>query len=524
MNTYNNTNNDNDKKDNNKNHNSDNGCNDNGCKDNDCNENDNNRDILKKETNIDKNLVKEKKGIFEFDPFFYKSLLVIAIPIIIQNLISSMLNMIDSVMVGGLGKESLAAVGIANQIFFIFALVLFGTNASLSIFIAQYWGKKSVGDIKQTIGLGLIFSFVFSIVFMGAVFSVPEIFIGIFTTDKEVIKLGVDYIVIVALGYPLTAISMVYSVGLRSIEKANFPLVSSACSLIVNTVLNYVLIYGKFGMPMLGVKGAAIATVIARILECVLIMGLVYRKDLAVACRLKDILSLKRKFVFSIIRVAVPIIANESLWVLGTSAFAVVYGRMGTEEIAAFNILQTLDRISFVVTLGLGSACAVLIGKKIGEGRKDKAYIYGARSIIIAPIVGIVIGAILFATRNSVVSLYDVSLAVKEFARTIITLSACMMVVKSVNFTNLMGVLRAGGDADFVLALEAIPLWLISVPLAVYTGLFLHWPLPFVFLVAQAEEIIKGTIGLFRFFTKKWIHNLVSHQNDLSIEELAVMQ
>lgn len=486
-------------------------------------ENDN-RDNAIENISMDKNLSKDKNGIFEFDPFFYKSLIVIAIPIIIQNLIGSMLNMIDSVMVGGLGKESLAAVGIANQIFFIFALVLFGTNASLSIFISQYWGKKSVGDIKRTIGLGLIFSFFFSIVFMGAVFSVPEVFIGIFTTDKAVIRLGVDYIVIVALGYPLTAISMVYSVGLRSIEKASFPLVSSASSLVVNTVLNYALIYGKFGLPMLGVKGAAIATVIARILECLLIMGMVYRKDISVACRFKDILSLKRKFVFSIIRVAIPIIANESLWVLGTSAFAVVYGRMGTNEIAAFNILQTLDKISFVVTLGLGSACAVLIGKKIGEGQNDKAYIYGARSVIIAPIVGVVIGAILFLTRNTVLSLYDVSPVVKDLAGTIITLSACMMVVKSINFTNLMGVLRAGGDAHFVLVLEAIPLWFISVPLAIYTGLFLHWPLPYVFLVAQAEEIIKGTLGLFRFFTKKWIHNLVSHQNEFSIEELPVMQ
>lgn len=523
----------NDYNDNNSNDNSNNNNSNNNIyidKNNDNNGNDNNRDNVKDDISIeknlrkDKNLRKEKNGIFEFDPFFYKSLIAIAIPIIIQNLISSMLNMIDNVMVGGLGNESLAAVGIANQIFFIFALVLFGTNASLSIFIAQYWGKKSGRDIRQAIGLGLIFSFIFSILFMGAIFSVPEIFIGIFTTDKAVIKLGVDYIVIVAIGYPLTAISMVYSVGLRSIEKAAFPLVSSASSLVVNTVLNYVLIYGKFGFPMLGVKGAAIATVIARVLECVLIIGLVYRKDLAVACRLKDIFSLKRKFVFSIIRVAIPIIANESLWVLGTSAFAVVYGRMGTNEIAAFNILQTLDRISFVITLGLGSACAVLIGKKIGEGRNDKAYIYGARSIIIAPIVGVIIGVILFVTRNSVVSLYDVSPVVKEFARTIIILSACMMVVKSINFTNLMGVLRAGGDAHFVLVLEAIPLWFISVPLAIYTGLFLHWPLPYVFLVAQAEEIIKGTLGLFRFFTKKWIHNLVSHQNDLSIEELAVMQ
>lgn len=462
--------------------------------------------------------------IFKYDHVFYKSLIIIAIPIILQNLIGSCLNMVDSVMVGGLGKESLAAVGISNQIFFIFALVLYGINASLSVFIAQFWGKKADDEIKKAIGLGLIISFIFSIIFMITIYSIPGAVIGIFTTDKEVIRLGINYITIVSIGYPLTAISMVYSVGLRSIEKASFPLISSAVSLVVNSILNYILIYGKFGMPMLGVKGAAIATVIARILECFLIIGMVYNKNLVVSCRLKDIFSLKRKFVLSIIKVAIPIIANESLWVLGTSSFAVVFGRMGTNEIAAYNILQNLDKIAFVVILGLGSACAVLIGKKIGEGNKDKAYIYGARSILIAPIVGLLICIALLLVKEPVLSLYVVPSIVKDYAKSLILITAFMMIVKSINFTNLMGVLRAGGDANFVLALEAIPLWMISVPLTFFTGLYLHWPIPYVFLIAQSEEIIKGVIGIFRFITKKWINDLVNSQKMVSVEELPIMQ
>ncbi len=472
----------------------------------------------------DKDDDKKKSDIFELDIFFYKSLIVIAVPVILQNLVGSMLNMIDSVMVGGLGKESLAAVGISNQIFFIFALVLFGINASLSVFIAQFWGKKAFDDIKQAISLGIIFSFSFSIVFMTCIFLTPQTFIGIFTKDPAVIKLGVDYISIVAIGYPLTAISMVYSVGLRSIEKAVFPLVSSAISLIVNSVLNYLLIYGKLGFPMLGVKGSAIATVIARVLECTLIVGMVYRKNLAVSCRWKDFKNLNRKFVASILKVALPIITNESLWVLGTSAFAVVYGRMGTVEIASYNILQTLDKISFVVSLGLGSACAVLVGKQIGRGRKDIAYVYGARSNIIAPVVGILIGIIMIAVKAPILSLYDVSTAVKDYAGTLIIMSAAMFTIRSINFTNLIGVLRAGGDAHFVLALEAIPLWLISVPLAIYTGLYLHWPLPYVYLISQTEEIIKCIFGIFRFLSKKWIHNLIADKCEISIEEMVVMQ
>ncbi len=466
---------------------------------------------------------KEKLRILQFDPVFYKSLLVIAIPVILQNLVASMLNMVDSVMVGGLGKEPLAAVGIANQIFFIFAVVLFGINASLSIFISQFWGGKAYRQIKKTIGMGLIFSFLFSMAFTVMACLIPEMLIGIFTQDSEVIRLGSDYLRIVALGYPLTAISLVYSIGLRSIEKPVFPLASSVLSLLLNTILNYILIYGKFGFPMLGVEGAAIATVLARVLELALMLWMVYRWNLAVSCRIRDILNIKRHFIAPIVKVAIPIIANESLWVLGTSAFALVYGRMGTNQLASFNIIQTLDKLAFVAILGLGNACAVLVGKQIGEGRKDRAYIYGARSNLIAPIAGVFIGIMILCVKNPILSLYDVPPIVKEYAGTLMVLTALITTIRAINFTNLVGVLRAGGDAHFVLMLEAIPLWCISVPLAVYTGLFLHWPLPAVFLIAQSEEVIKCVAGLFRFFTKKWIHDLVSGRKEEYIEEISLV-
>jgi len=467
---------------------------------------------------------KENLGIFQYDKFFYKALLAIAIPVILQNLVGSMLNMVDSVMVGGLGKEPLAAVGIANQIFFIFALVLFGINASLSVFIAQFWGRKSMLEIKQAIGIGLIFSFMFSIVFMTLACWIPQTFIGIFTNDPVVIKLGADYLRIVAIGYPLTAISMVYSVGLRSIEKPVYPLISSVMSLLLNTILNYIFIYGKFGFPMLGVKGAAIATVIARILEVTLILTMVYRWNLAVSCKIKDVLRIERQFIMSIVKVAIPIISNESLWVLGTSAFAVVYGRMGTDELASYNIVQTLDKIAFVAILGLGNACAVLVGKQIGEGRKDKAYVYAARANVLAPFIGIAIGCIILLVKNPILSLYDVPEVVKDYAGILIGLTALITVIRSMNFTNLMGVLRAGGDANFVLALEALPLWLISVPLTVFCGLYLHLPLPLVFLISQSEEVIKCVLGYIRFFSKKWIRDIVPDKREVFIEELSVMQ
>jgi len=455
--------------------------------------------------------INNSEKIFGYDPPFYKQLAIIAIPIVVQNLVAAMLNMVDNVMVGGLGKESLAAVGIANQIFFIFVLVLFGINAGISVFIAQFWGRESYDDIKKATGMGLIFSFVFGISFMVLALLIPDKLISIFTTDKAVIELGVTYLKIVAFGYPLSAISMVYAVSMRATEKVNIPLISSVISLGLNTFLNYSLIYGNFGFPALGVSGAAIATVISRTLEIIIIVSIVYYKNMAVACKISDIKKITVKFVLSIFKISVPVLLNESLWVLGTSVFAVVYGRMGTDEIASFNIVQTLDRIAFVAVLGLGNACAVIVGKQIGAGRPDRAFTYAARSNFIAPFVGISIALLTIAVRYPVLSLYDVPIQVKDYASLMILISALSMPMRALNFTNLMGVMRAGGDAHFILALEAIPLWTVAVPLTIVGGLVAGFPIPLVYLLALSEELIKCILGIYRFLSKKWIRNLVVH-------------
>lgn len=446
--------------------------------------------------------------VFGVDPPFYKQLAIIAIPIILQNLVAAMLNMVDNVMVGGLGKESLAAVGLSNQIFFIFVLVLFGINAGISVFIAQFWGKGSLEDIKKATGIGLVFSLIFGISFMTMALLIPDRLISIFTTDRAVIELGVSYLKIVAYSYPLSSVSMVYAVSMRATEKVNIPLISAVTSLGLNTFLNYSLIYGNLGFPAMGVRGAAIATLISRITEIIIIVSIVYYNDMAVACRLKDIKNITLRFVLSIFKISVPVLLNESLWVLGTSVFAIVYGRMGTDEIASYNIVQTLDRIAFVAVLGLGNACAVMVGKQIGAGYPRRAFVFAARSNLLAPVAGILIAILTFAARYPVLGLYDVPVQVREYASLMILVSAFSMPLRAFNFTNLMGILRAGGDAHFVLALEAIPLWIVAVPLTIIGGLFAGFSIPVVYLLALSEEMIKCIFGIYRFLSKKWIKNL----------------
>ncbi|MHB8961580.1 MAG: MATE family efflux transporter [Saccharofermentanales bacterium] len=432
-----------------------------------------------------------------------------------QNLVGALLNMVDNVMVGGLGETAMAAVGIGNQIFFIFAVVLFGITSGLSVFIAQFWGSGRVDDIRRAISLGLILCTAFSLAFTVVTLAAPEMLMSVFTNDTAVIRLGADYLSVVAFGYPLSAISMVYSVGLRSTEKPVLPLAASVLSLMLNTVLNYLLIYGNFGFPDMGVRGAALATVIARIAEIIMIVFMVYRWRMVVDCYLKDFLHLRRKFVLSILRLALPVIANESLWVLGVSVFSAVYGRMGTPELAAYNVVSTLERLSFVLVLGLGNGCAVIVGKILGEGDNPKAYLYAKRSITLAPLTGIVIGILMIAVRNPIIAMYDIQEIVKSYAASLILISALVFPIKSFNFTNMIGVLRAGGDTRFMLAIDTIPLWLAAVPLSIVTGLYLKWPLPYVYLIIFGEELLKAALGLWRFFSRKWMNNLAAEHPHL---------
>lgn len=426
--------------------------------------------------------------------------------------------MVDNVMVGGLGETAMAAVGIANQIFFIFAVVLFGITSGLSVFIAQFWGSGRTDDVRRSISLGLVLCTAFSLTFTAITLAVPEMLISIFTNDVAVIRLGADYLSVVAFGYPLSAISMVYSVGLRSTEKPVLPLAASVLSLLLNTVLNYLLIYGKYGFPDMGVRGAALATVIARVAEISMIIFMVYRWRMVAACYLKDFLHLHKKFVLSIFRLALPVIANESLWVLGVSVFSAVYGRMGTPELAAYNVVSTLEKLSFVLVMGLGNGCAVIVGKLLGEGDNGKAYLYAKRSIILAPLTGILIGAFMIAVRFPIIALYDVQDIVKSYAASLILISALVFPIKSFNFTNMIGVLRAGGDTRFMLAIDTVPLWLVAVPLSIVTGLYLGWPLPYVYMIIFAEELLKAILGLFRFSSKKWMNNLaVEHAHSSEI-------
>ncbi|MBD3306517.1 MATE family efflux transporter, partial [candidate division KSB3 bacterium] len=309
------------------------------------------------------------------DRSFYSTLFKISIPITIQHLVMASLNLIDTIMIGQLGAVEVAAVGLANRFYFIFVLITFALGSGAAVFTAQFWGKRDIEHIGKPMAIALLFSFLVGLYFSLGALVVPEYIMAIFTTDRAVISTGKEYFQIVAFSYVLTAITVVFSLVLRSIERASLPMYVSVSAFMLNTFLNYCLILGELGFPALGVKGAAIATLIARIVEVVAIVSVSYARRYPLVTW-QDILEIPPGFIRQFFAKALPVVANEFFWVMGVTTFALVYGRMGTAEIAAVNIVSPVEQISVELFFGLANAAAVMVGNQIGAGREATALAY----------------------------------------------------------------------------------------------------------------------------------------------------
>ncbi|MGL4688413.1 MAG: MATE family efflux transporter, partial [Fusobacteriaceae bacterium] len=307
---------------------------------------------------------------------FYRTLVVITIPIVIQNLIASSINMLDTVMIGNVGQEELAAVGIANQYYFLFSLAIFGVAAGCGVFIAQLWGKKDIKNIKSTLGVGLISSVLITLIFVAFGIIYPREIMGIFSVDKKVIELGRDYLLIVSVSFILTAISFSYASALRSVRNSSLPMWASVGALIVNGVLNYVLIFGKLGFSPMGVRGAAIATLTARTVEVSILIYYIYGREHILKATAKELFNLSGTMVANIFKVATPIILNDICFGLSTVTYSAIYGRIGTEAIATIQICTTVFTLFLVLIYGLANSAVVVVGNEIGAGRSEQGKIY----------------------------------------------------------------------------------------------------------------------------------------------------
>lgn len=439
---------------------------------------------------------------------FIPKLIAIASPIILQNFFSSSLNFVDVFMVGQLGEKEVAAVGIGNQIFFLFLMFTFSIASGVSIFTAQYWGKKDIKNIHSTLGIGITFALAVSAFFTLAVILFPDTLIMIFNKDPKVIELGAQYIKIIALCFFVTSISSIYAFVLRSTEHVKFPMIASVTALLLNTFLNYLLIFGKFGFPELGVRGAAIATIIARGIEFGILLTFTYIRKYPIAAGLKDIFNYSKDMVKNYVKIWLPVMGQSMGWSLGYTMYSVIYGNISTESIAAYNIACSVERICLMLFTGLGSACSIMVGNRIGAGEEYKARDYSKNFLFLAFAFSIVIAIPLIMVRANVVNLYNLSDKSSLYLYYLLLVIACILLPRAMNITFHVGILKAGGDTFFSMIVDMGGIWLIGVPLAAVAAFIFKLPVYYVMAIAATEELVKMIVAYYRFFSNKWIHNL----------------
>jgi putative MATE family efflux protein len=444
------------------------------------------------------------------DRDFFRAMLALAIPVAFQQLITASLNMIDVLMVGQLGETSVAALGLANQIFFLLILFLFGVTSGMAIFTAQYWGRGDVENIRRVLGLCLAIAIAVSAVFTLVATLMPETLMSIYTEDPEVIRIGSDYLRIVGLSYVMMAISVSYISVLRSIRMVKITVFVAVLALGLKTVIAYLLIFGIGPFPELGVRGAAIGTAIGWTFEGILLVILVYALKTPLAANPLSYFRFNRPFALNVLKTSLPAAINEVLWSVGFSSYNAVYARIGTDAIAAVNINATIEELVFVLFIGLGNACAVMIGNKIGEGDSETAFEYGQRFMILGVTAALIGGAVVYSQRETVIGLYELSSSAANNLRGLMLVFALSAWLKMLNFMIFIGAMRAGGDTRYAMFTELFSVWCIGVPAALIGGFVLDLPVYGVYALVLLEEAVKAVIVYRRFQSRLWIHDLVS--------------
>lgn len=467
------------------------------------------------------------------DKGFLKKALAITAPIALQNMLNNVLNLVDTLMIGRLGEKTIAGVGLANKVFFVFSLLMFGICSGSGVLASQYWGKRDMINIRRVLRMSLIIgiggAFLFTI--PGILF--PKFVMRIFTPQEGTIEIGATYLAVIAISYPLTAVTNAYVAILRSMNYVKLPVIITSIAIGVNIVLNYIFIFGKFGFPVMGVAGAALATVIARIVEFSVLLIVIHRHKLgddgvgdfvhtkydkhelvsrsaSHEFKVKRVAFLTKEFVAKYMKTAFPVIANEFMWGLGVTMYALVYGRMGDAAMAAITISNSVESVVLVFFFGMCSAAAVILGNELGADELDKAEEYAKNFILLQLCLTLIGAGLTLLLRNPIISMFNVSGVVANYIYICLTIFSFYMPIRMLNALFIVAIFRSGGDTKAALFLDVSGVWLIGIPMAVLGGLVFKFPIYIVYAMILIEEIYKLLLGYIRYRQKKWIKNVVA--------------
>ena len=442
------------------------------------------------------------------DRSFTRTLVLIAIPIALQNLISAGINLLDNVMLGAVGETQISAAATANQLFFVCNVLCIGIANGTNVLTAQYWGRKDTLSIRKALAIAYWSAGALALVFFAAATFFSRPIISLFTRDPAVIGEAAVYLDVTRWLYLPAAVSTVGLMTLRAVGTVNIAMVTSGISLLTNGFLNWVLIFGNLGAPALGIKGAAIATLIARLVELAITLVFLARFEKKIRLGLGDLWRIDWAMARSFRANVVPVVCNESIWSVGSASTIAIIGNLSTGFLAASGIFTTVNQLTMVAAWGISSAASVIVGNTIGAGRQDLVMPRAKAIVLLAFLVAVGLGAGLWLGRPAILSLYNITPETYRLAYQILGLGAVVVVFQSVGTTILMGILRGGGDVKLVLVADTAFMWLVSIPLGAFTGFVLAWPMAAVYAVIKSDELLKSAAGLVRVFRGNWIKDV----------------
>lgn len=457
------------------------------------------------------------------DMGFWRIALKLAFPVAMQNLLTSSFILVDTIMVGQLGDLSLSAVGMAGQFGWFLNMITFGMCSGAAVFISQYWGAKDTAGIRRTYGIAVVSVCLISALFFVIGLLFPEGVVRIFNREPDVVEAGAAYLRIACWSYLATGVNMVFCIVLRSTENVKLPMYVSLVTTVLNAFMDYGLIFGAFGMPEMGIRGAALATVISAWAGPALILAVSAIQRNMLITPLKELFGFNRRSIAQYYEKATPVIINETLWGLGTLLFSVIFANLGYQYYAAVTIFRTFDNIAFVFFIGLCNASSIMVGKNVGAGHIKRAVEDSRRFVLFVSLCSVLTGVLIIIFRFQLASVFNLSGSITQET---LKLTASLLLVygielpmRNLPYILIVGTFRPGGDTKIGMKLDLLSLWLCSVPLTTLAAFVFKLPFIAVFAIMYiAEDYLKVILCVKYYFTYNWLRP-VTDQGIKGLEE-----
>ena len=447
--------------------------------------------------------------LFVKDKWFYKSFFTMALTISLQNIIVYAVNLADNVMIGGYSELSLSAVAVVNQIQFMLQMIALGTSNGLTVLTSQYWGVKKMQPIRRVFTVALTIAVTLALAIFAAVFFAPTQVLSLLTDQAAVVEEAVPYAKIVCFSYIPFVVSQLMLALMRSVEKVRIGFGVSLVALVVNVVLNYGLIYGKLGLPAMGIRGAATATLISRLVELIVVAVYVFVAEKNVRLKISDLFKLEKSYFKDYIKVGFPLVLSAGSWGIAMTVQGAILGHLGSETVLSANsIASTIFQVMSVVAYAGGSASGVIIGKTVGENRIDDVKKYTKTLQVLFVIISVVSSALLFTCKGLFISFFKVEPATAEMANTFINILCVTLIGTGYEAPVLGGIVSAGGETDFVFKNDLIFMWGIVLPASLLSAFVFHFPPAVTFACLKADQVLKCAVAAVKVNRYKWIKNV----------------